>query len=219
MQEPVQWEVIPPAQRHCPSWADRPRSTLVIEVPGQSAEEILLPLAVGKALNLRSKRGELRTVTRKELLEAVTDLQRSCAKERMFSHLERRDMAKGELMARLGRDGYPRFAVEHALSVGERCGLLDDVRFAERFAQRKSRSGWGIKRIEMELGKRGIDVSTLVGWPDDFLAMDEEYQRALDVATRKHVKEPNACGKLARFLVGRGFSQGIALRAARESLG
>lgn len=218
MQDPVTWEVIPPAQRRARSWADRPRATLVIEACNDG-EEVLLPVVVGKALNRRRKRGELRKATRKELLDAVSDLQRSCAKERLFEHLQRRDMSKGEVASRLARDGFPRFAQEHALAVGERCGLLDDQKYAERFAHRKSLGGWGLKRIEMELGKRGIDVSVLAGWPEDYLEVEGEYRRALEVAKRKHVSEPNACGKLARFLMGRGFSYGIALKAAQESLG
>ena len=160
----------------------------------------------------------LSSCTRQELLDALSETQRMCAKNRMLALLERRDMAKGEISSRLALDGYPRFAQEYAMEVGKRCQLLDDERFAERFAHSKMALGWGCKRIEHELYKRGIDASQLPGWPDDYVDVESEYDRACEVARRKHVREPNAQAKLARFLVGRGFSYGIALSVAKETL-
>lgn len=217
MEDTVSWEVSLPSRREV-SFGTPRRATLAILAEGSVEEDISIPVAVGRALRARSKQGKLRAVSRCELLDALTQLQKECAKQRMLCLLERRDMARDEVRKRLARDGYPRFAQDYAIEVGERCGLLDDTLFVERFARSKSLGGWGVHRIEMELGSRGIDVGSLPGWPDDFLDMDDEYERAVAAAERKHVKEPNACVKLARFLVGRGFSYDVAMRAARATL-
>ena len=217
MDDTVSWEVSLPSRREA-SFGTPRRATLAVLAEASGEEDIDVPMAVGRALRARGKAGELGAVSRSELLDALTQLQKECAKQRMLFLLERRDMSREEVRKRLARDGYPRFAQEHAIEVGERCGLLDDVLFAERFARSKSLGGWGVRRIEMELGRRGIDVASLAGWPEDFLDMEDEYERALGVAARKHVKEPNAHAKLARFLVGRGFSYDVAMRAARATL-
>ena len=218
MSHAVAWETSFPERSQALAYGKRPLASLVLWAEDKDAEEISMPVAVARALDHRRKRGELNGVSRKDLLDTLSKLQRECAKDCMLGLLERRDMSTGEVMDRLTRKGYPRFAREHAIEVGRRCGLLDDERFAERFAHSKSLTGWGIYRIEAELRNRGVDVSNYAGWPEDFLDVDGEYDRALAVASRKHVREPNARAKMARFLVGRGFSTGIAIRAAEEAL-
>ena len=217
MEDSVAWEVSLPS-RHEDSFGTPRRATLAILAEGSGEEDISVPVAVGRALRARGKDGKLRAVSRSELLDTLTHLQKECAKQRMLFLLERRDMSREEVRKRLARDGYPRFAQDHALEVGERCGLLDDTLFAERFARSKSLGGWGVHRIALELGRRGVDVGSLAGWPDDFLDMDDELERAVAIAERKHVKEPNARAKLVRFLVGRGFSYDVAMRASRTTL-
>ena len=218
MSHAVAWETFLPERSQTLAYGRKPLASLVLWAEGKDAEEISVPVAVARSLDHRRKRGELNDVTRKELLDTISELQRECAKDCMLGLLERRDMSTGEVTDRLTRKGYPRFAREHAIEVGKRCALLDDEHFAERFAHSKSLTGWGIHRIEAELRNRGIDVSNYAGWPEDFLDVDGEYDRALAVASRKHVREPNARAKMARFLVGGAFSTGIAIRAAEEAL-
>lgn len=211
------WDVIMP-ERSAGMREVKPRALLLIAYEGGDEETLRVPVAVARAM--RSKHTELgeKGMARSDLLSCVSDLQRECAKDRMVSLLERRDCSKAEVLQRLSREGFPTFAQEHALEVGVRCGLLNDALFAERFARSKSMSGWGKRRIEYELGRRGVDVHALVGWPDEFFDVDDEYRRACEVAARKHVREPNARMKLARFLVGRGFAHDLAFRAAEEAL-
>ena len=197
----------------------KPCATLLLVYADGDEETIQVPKAVARSM--RKKRSELAQdgLKRGELLSCLSDVQRSCAKERMISMLERRDSSKGEVLRRLKRDGYPIFAREHAIEVGERCGLLDDELFAERFARSKSAGGWGRRRIAFELDRRGIDVHAFNGWPDDFIDPGEEYEHAREIAARKSVSEPNARMKLARFLAGRGFELDLAYRVAEETLG
>ena len=215
----VEWEVSMPSRNSAGMGAYRPKASLLLYGRDGTSEEVTLPVAVGRAMRARRKSGELgREVPRSELLGKLSELQRACAKERMLSLLERRDHSRKELSDRLAQDGYPTFAREAALEVGERCGLIDDELFAERFVHAKSAGGWGMGRIERELGRRGVDVSQLAGWPDDFIDAEGEFDRALAAASRKHVREPNAYAKLVRFLMGRGFSYGVAKRAATQTL-
>ena len=207
------WEVSIPS-RSRKAGGSRARATLVLHDEDE-LEEIAIPIVVARKLKGFTELGEL---PREEILSRLSDVQRACAKEQMFSCLERRDLSVEEVKRRLASLGFPRFAQDYAIEVGKRCEVLDDERYAQRFARGKSLGGWGQRRIEQALGRRGVDVSGLEGWPEEFIDVDGEYGRAMAVASRKRVREPNAYAKLVRFLLGRGFSYGIAKSAAQSVL-
>ena len=74
-------------------------------------------------------------------------------------------------------------------------GLVDDARYGRVFARSKVLSGWGQRRIEMELERRGVDPGGVRGWPDEFLeeAGSELEQRATEVAKKSfHGRDPHA---------------------------
>ena len=194
------------------------RAELLIQYENGAIESFKLPIAVGRALKLKKRKG-IEVNSRSDLLAFVSELQKSCAKDRMLRLLERRDHSKTEVDRRLLADGYPSFAREYAIGLGEQYDFLNDERFAGAFAVTKLSAGWGLNKIEFELSRRGVDTSCISGWPEAFVDVDGEYARALDLATKKHVCEPNAYAKLTRFLLGRGYSYGIAKRAAKEALG
>ena len=50
--------------------------------------------------------------------------------------------------------------IDEVVAELERTHVLDDARYAERFTEdRRSLSGWGPERIELELARRGIPES------------------------------------------------------------
>ena len=63
-----------------------------------------------------------------------------------------------------------------------------------------------------------MDTERLPGWPYDYADPDDEFERAMGIASRKRVREPNAYAKLVRFLMGRGFSTDVSMRAAKQTL-
>ena len=194
-----------PARSRAGMSGKRPKASLVILASGadEEDEKISVPVVVGRALANLKRKGELNSVTRSELLNVLSDTQRSCAKEKMLAYLELRDLSKHELDHRLSKDGFPAFARDSAAEFAIRCNFIDDERYLQRFAQTKQDAGWGEARIKRELRLRGIDVSEYSGWPEDYIDMNGERERAYAVALRKNVREPNAYAKLVRFLLGR----------------
>ncbi|MDE2996058.1 MAG: RecX family transcriptional regulator [Bacteroidota bacterium] len=100
-------------------------------------------------------------------------------------------------------------------------GYLDDERFARQFAASRLRSkGFGPRRLEAELRRKGIDASTAraaieeVCSPDD---VESQLKEQLEKAQKKYRKEadgPTKTRKIMAFLARRGFSPG----AIREAL-
>ncbi len=91
-------------------------------------------------------------------------------------------------------------------------GYLDDAAYAEAFV-RSHRNRWGELRIRSELRRRGV--------------ADELIERALEqqppagdaalALLRKHAwRHKGERARMVRFLQGRGFTLGEALRAAEE---
>jgi regulatory protein len=71
--------------------------------------------------------------------------------------LSRRDRTVAELRAALERRGIESEAAEAALADVAADGYLDDAVFARRFAENRTRiDGWGHRRIEGELRRRGV---------------------------------------------------------------
>lgn len=209
-----------PARTRAGMSGKRPKATLVIMTSGtdEEDEEISVPVVVGRALCNLKRKGELKSVTHSELLSVLSETQRSCAKEKALAYLERRDLSKRELEQRLSKDGFPSFARDFAVEFAIRCKYIDDERYLQRFAQTKQDAGWGEIRIKRELRSRGIDVTEYDGWPEDYIDVNGERERAYTIALRKHVLEPNAYAKLVRFLLGRGFAYGVATSVAKEVL-
>jgi regulatory protein len=72
--------------------------------------------------------------------------------------LSRRDHFRPEIADKLRRKGFDEADVERALERCAELGLLDDGSLAARFAEvRSTENGWGPRRIEAELRRRGVD--------------------------------------------------------------
>lgn len=177
-----------------------------------------VPASVARTLERIRRKEGCEARSRTEVLDLINKTTRSAARERVVRLLERRDYAAKEVRERLEREGFDKHLVWEVCERAVGIGLINDRRFAEFFVRAKVASGWGIERIVRELGMRGIDARELEGWPYDYLDPDAELTRAVDIASRKRVKEPNAYAKLVRFLVGRGFAYSVATGAARRVL-
>lgn len=210
------WEVRLPERAAASLGQRRPCATLALESEGHGTEELRIPVAVGKRLKASQAAGEALPETRAELLWRVGELSRSCGRARIEALVNRRDYSVAELSQKLRDDGYGAQVTEELVGRAREAGLVDDARFAETFVRSKILAGWGQRKVERELSRRGIEASEMPGWPDEFFSADDERSRALELASRRRLTGKNDVQKIARFLCGRGFALGLALDVARE---
>lgn len=99
--------------------------------------------------------------------------------------LDARDYTRAELAARLARRNVPLEVTDEVLDRFEEVRLLDDARYAERYAtSRQAARSLSRSAVRRELLTKGVDpelVDTAVAAIDD----DTEHQAALDLAQRK----------------------------------
>jgi regulatory protein len=137
--------------------------------------------------------------------------------------LGRRDYFRLELAERLRSKG---FAEEEVIRALDRCGelgLLDDRRNARRFAELRAVSkGWGPRRIEAELVRRGVGSELA----REVAALDHDLEaEALTMAMRRLERRAaprwwrlhDRRGRMLSSLIGRGFDPDTALEAVREA--
>lgn len=129
-----------------------------------------------------------------------------------------RDRSSVELYDRLIKD-YAESAVQDAIERAQRCGLLDDMRFAESLIRTRISANKGQYGIEAELKKHNIDPCQVKGWPFDFFTSDEaEIERALVILRRKPPTSKNKMDGAFRRIIQKGFSVPIASSAAKRWL-
>ena len=214
---PFSWSVELPDRGARRMGDRRGRALLRVSSEDGGDEELRVALAVGKRLQGLSEEPGAPS-SRAELLHRLGELSRVCAHERMEALVNRRDYSSRELFERLVDDGYSRTVAQDIVDRARDVGIVDDARFGASFARSKVLSGWGRVRIERELARRGVNAADVPGWPDEFLTADEELERALSLASRRHLTGKNDYQKMVRFLCSRGYSLGLATSVAREVL-
>ena len=79
------------------------------------------------------------------------------ALELAYAAVSARDRTVSELRTCLERKRVEPEAIDHAVDELEAVGLLDDARFAQRFAEdKRTLERWGSERIARELHRRGV---------------------------------------------------------------
>ena len=210
------WKVVS-ARRAANLGSAKPRATVILDRSAgdeSPAASVKVPAAVGK--RLVAERDDIGcSPSREELLEHIASEQETCCRERAERLVMQRDYSEKELGDRLRRDGYPADCVDALVGRFSDVGVVDDARFASVYIRSKVAQGWGRLRIARELENRGIRVEDVEGWPDEFFE-DDERTRALEIASRRSLAKRLSAQGTARFLVSRGFSQGVAIGVARE---
>lgn len=187
--------------------------------PGDGGDEALqVPVAVARAVVKAVREEPSVTLGEGGMGRLVAAASTTCCAKRLTSMVDRRDYSSKEAADRLLRAGYPRAVVDDVCARAREGRLLDDARFADAFIRSKVYSGWGLRRIEQELSRRGVDASTVAGWPDDFLEGESELDRAWELVSRRSVPARNPYEKTVRYLVGRGYSYDVAKRCAARLL-
>ncbi len=204
------WDVALPAR------GSRPGAPARVALADGSSRAV--PAAVGRRLQRMRREGRA-PAGGAALDGAIDELLEQCARERVEQLVSRRDYSADELRARLARDGYPQAVVSSRVRRACEAGVVDDARYAASFVRSKALAGWGRAKIERALSARGVSLDELGDAADELLSDDEEYGRALSLAERRVRSGRSELGSLVRFLCGRGFSPGVAWRAARAALG
>jgi len=138
--------------------------------------------------------------------------------ERALEALSRKELTSGELVAWLEGRGFAAGEIEDAVERLIAAGMLDDQRFAARFAaDKRELSGWGPERIRLALGERGLDRSQI----EAVLATDgrsTQLERAIELLDRRGerpVDEPSR-GRALAYLARRGYDAELAYDAVRD---
>lgn len=139
--------------------------------------------------------------------------------------LDRRFYSRRRLRLRLLRSEHPQPAVEAVLEQLVQQGLLDDARFAEAWCNDQlRRKPVGRRWLKSGLRDQGVDELAIESALDRCLPPEGEAEacrRAL-AGRRYPLDEENARARAMRFLMSRGFPQGLARETvfrAREANG
>ena len=153
---------------------------------------------------------------------AILRVMADAAYQAALRMLARRDHFSAELAEKLGRRGFSPAEIEGALDRCRSLGLVDDQGLASRFAEvRSAENGWGPRRIEAELRRRGVDRA-LAG---EASQLDRVGLRAaLATALRRaELRAPAGWWRLSErrarmvsSLLARGFAADEAIAAVRE---
>ena len=111
--------------------------------------------------------------------------------------------------------------IDEVVSELERTQVLDDARYAERFAEdRRSLSGWGPDRIEQDLARRGISSELIEltlaqrGREDELAAAQSLLMERFSV-----LEDDRERNRAWQLLVRRGYDAELAYDAVRAHRG
>ena len=130
------------------------------------------------------------------------------ARNKALAFLARREHSGAELRTKLNAAGFPANIVGDVLSVLEREGWLNDVRFAEAFIRARRERGYGPMRIRAELRERGV-VGEVI---DACLDMrDPDWLRPLEQVWTKRFRARKGAdfaerARQLRFFQARGYT-------------
>lgn len=188
---------------------------IAVVLEGGEERVIVVPVRVGRIL---SDEGAPVPCEVDDAFAAIHALEERVCFTVLTEMLGRRDHSVAEVREKLGAYGYRAQEVERCLARALELRFLDDDRFAGYFIEERKRRGWGRLKIEQELKRKGVDTALVAGYPEAFFSQDEDAERAGALLERKAVPEARAFEKLVRFLMGKGFSYGVAADAVRAHL-
>ena len=193
----------------------KPMAEVSCTVEGGRVREVVVPVRAARALEaegLGLPREE------QEAFDALHALEGRVCFTMLTEMLSRRDHAAQEVRTKLASYGFRPQEIVAAIERAPDMRFLNDARFASYFIEERKRRGWGRRKIELELRRRGVDVGELAGYPEAFFDEDDDLQRALQLLERKSVPAARAQDKFIRHLMAKGFPYAVAARAARMRL-
>lgn len=196
----------------------KPCGTVTVSTGSYGDESFSVPVPVARKMRAEREAGRINPGSRNELIHQMGDIAQGCASLRVRRLVEKRDYSSKEIADKLSLDGYSRPVIEAAVARAIDCRLVDDARYADVFIRSRMAQGWGSLKIERELGRRGISVESVAGWPESFFSDVCEEDVAYELARGRRLTGKNDYEKIVRFLYVRGYSGDVSSRAARRVL-
>lgn len=193
----------------------KPRAEITFRLEGGGERKAWAPVRVARAFQADQPVLPASLASLKETLGA---LEGSICFTVLTEMLSRRDYGTAEAEGRLLGYGFHADAVARAVARATELRFLDDGRFAVHFIEERKRRGWGQRKVEQELKRRGLNPGDIEGYPEAFFSADDDLERARDILARRRVPEARAFEKLVRHLMSKGFSYAVAADAVRERL-
>ena len=138
--------------------------------------------------------------------------------------LTRRDHSRYELVRKLKQRGFSSEDISHAVTACEKYDYIDDERTAKVYIRQLKRKGYGKKRIQLELKKKGLKGDRILNILDERVSETEECEGAQRILT-KNVKRferekdlQKRRDKIYRFLHTRGFSREVITKTIKRNL-
>lgn len=142
--------------------------------------------------------------------------------QRMAALCSRAEYCEADIVAKLQAADASEEAISRIMArlIGEH--FIDNHRYALAFVHDKSEfSGWGRRKIEFALHRKGIEQSIISEALDTLNnSATEEQLRQLLKQKNKSINAPNAYtrrGKLIRFALSRGFDMAIIQKCLPDS--
>lgn len=193
----------------------KPMAEVSCFVEGGASREIVVPVRVAKLMSAESLN---LPAEEEEAFNRIHALEARVCFTLLTEMLSRRDYASYELEQKLLAYGFRPQEVQTSLARAAELRFINDNRFASYFIEERKRRGWGRRKIELELKRRGIATEEIPGYPEDFFCEDEDLVRAQNLLAKRAVPENRPFEKLVRHLVSKGFSYAIAAEAAHSRL-
>ncbi len=140
-------------------------------------------------------------MTQEELEKAYEKAVNDAAKQ-----LSYRDLSKSILFEKLVSKGHSEDAAEYAIAYLEQRNLLDDNRYAETLLRSYTRKGYGTRRINQELKKRGISSEYCQEICEEYQTDFSILHSLLDKKLKGDISDRKEIQKAVAFLQRRGFS-------------
>lgn len=195
--------------------AKKPVADVSCTVENGRVREIVVPVRVGRILQ---KEGIDLPREEQEAFDLIHAIEGRVCMTMLTEMLSRRDHAIAEVRTKLKAYGFRDQEIDAAITQAEAHGFLNDERFVRYFVEERKRRGWGRRKVEVELRRKGIDLDAFSDELDDLFVEDDDRERVRALLNRKRIPDTKPFEKLVRHLMSKGFSYALAADAVRAHL-
>jgi regulatory protein len=142
---------------------------------------------------------------------------RGDARAFVASSLAAKAQSVAEIQAKLAARGVDADEADAAVSEVLRLGFLDDAELAGQLTRGFRARGYGSRRAEVALRRRGIPAPLAARALEEAYRGADEAQLARRALRSRRVDDPTAQRRAVGFLLRRGFSASAAWSAVRSS--
>ena len=127
------------------------------------------------------------------------------AKERALALLDRRDYSRAELLKKLLEKGVDEDEATEAVDRLAELGFVDDARYAPIVVRHYAAKGYGARRVQQELARRGIPKELWDAAMEQMPAQDDTIDRLLRSRLRAGETDRAALKRASDYLLRKGY--------------